>query len=65
MPKLKSRKGAAKRFKATGSGKIARRKTHRNHLLEHKGASRIRRLKRMGLVHERDEANVRAMLPYL
>jgi large subunit ribosomal protein L35 len=65
MPKLKTRRAAAKRFKSTGSGKIARRKTYRNHLLEHKSASRIRRLKKMGLVHERDEDNVHLMLPYL
>jgi large subunit ribosomal protein L35 len=52
MPKLKTRKSAAKRFKATGSGKIMRRNTFRAHLLEHKSPSR-------------DADNVRAMLPYL
>jgi large subunit ribosomal protein L35 len=65
MPKLKSRKAAAKRFRATGTGKVMRRKSFRAHLLEHKGSSRKRRLFGMASVHERDVDNVRAMLPYL
>jgi large subunit ribosomal protein L35 len=65
MPKLKSRKAAAKRFKASGSGKIMRRSTHRKHLLEHKSPSRRRRLAGAFVVNERDADNVRAMLPYL
>ncbi|MGV0026641.1 50S ribosomal protein L35 [Phormidesmis priestleyi] len=65
MPKLKSRKAAAKRFRATGSGKITRRHTHRKHLLEHKSPSRRRRLAGTVIVNERDADNVRAMLPYL
>jgi large subunit ribosomal protein L35 len=65
MPKVKTRRSAAKRFRATGSGKITRRKAFRNHLLQHKGADRRRRLGQMALVHERDAENVRLMLPYL
>ncbi|GAB4193985.1 MAG: 50S ribosomal protein L35 [Coleofasciculaceae cyanobacterium] len=65
MPKLKSRKAAAKRFKATGSGKIVRRKAYKNHLLQHKTSTRKRRLSQMAEVHERDAENVRLMLPYL
>jgi large subunit ribosomal protein L35 len=65
MPKLKSRKAAAKRFKATGGGNIARRSTHRKHLLQHKSANRKRRLDGLFLVNERDADNVRGMLPYL
>lgn len=66
MPKLKTRKSAAKRFKATGSGeKILRRKAFKNHLLEHKNAKRRRRITGLALVHERDEENVRLMLPYM
>lgn len=65
MPKLKSRKSAAKRFRASGSGKIMRRQTFRSHLLEHKSASRKRRLAGDVLVNERDAENVRLMLPYL
>lgn len=65
MPKLKTRRAAAKRFTATGSGKIKRRKAFKNHLLEHKNSARRRRLSQSALVHERDAENVRLMLPYL
>ncbi|MBD2016910.1 50S ribosomal protein L35 [Microcoleus sp. FACHB-53] len=65
MPKLKTRRAAAKRFKATGSGKISRRKAFKNHMLEHKNSSRRRRLSQKALVNERDAENVHLMLPYL
>lgn len=66
MPKLKTRKAAAKRFRVTGSGKILRRKAFKNHILEHKSAERKRRrLSNLSLVSESDEKNVRLMLPYL
>jgi large subunit ribosomal protein L35 len=65
MPKLKTRKAAAKRFKATGNGKIMRRKAYKSHLLQHKSSTRKRRLSQSALVHERDELGVRLMLPYL
>jgi large subunit ribosomal protein L35 len=65
MPKLKTRKAAAKRFRATGSGKIVRRKAFKNHLLEHKTSDKKRNLSKTALVHERDADNVRLMLPYL
>ncbi len=67
MPKLKTRRAAAKRFRATGSGlKIVRRKANKNHLLQHKSAERKRRrLSNLSLVDKRDEENVRLMLPYI
>ena len=66
MPKLKTRKAAAKRFKATGSGKkISRRKAFKSHLLERKSPSRKSALSHKTLVHERDEQNVRLMMPYI
>ncbi|MCL2932604.1 MAG: 50S ribosomal protein L35 [Trichodesmium sp. MAG_R03] len=65
MPKLKTRKAAARRFKATGSGKIKRRKAFKSHLLEHKSSNRKSDLSKMTLVHETNEENVRLMLPYL
>lgn len=65
MPKLKTRKAAAKRFRATGSGKIVRRKAFKNHLLEHKTSAKKSRLSKMAVVDERDAPNVRLMLPYL
>jgi large subunit ribosomal protein L35 len=46
MPKMKTHKGAAKRFKLTSSGKLIRRKAFHNHILEKKSRTRKRRLKR-------------------
>ncbi|BAZ42134.1 50S ribosomal protein L35 [Calothrix sp. NIES-4101] len=65
MPKLKTRKAAAKRFRATGTGKIMRRKAFKNHLLEHKTRKKKNNLSKMAVVDERDAENVRLMLPYL
>jgi large subunit ribosomal protein L35 len=65
MPKLKTRKAAAKRFRATGTGKIMRRKAFGNHLLEHKSSDKKRGIKKMAVVNECDVENVRGMLPYL
>lgn len=66
MPKLKTRRAAAKRFRATGSGKIFRRKAFKNHLLQHKSSERKhRRLSNITLVSPEDEDEVRLMLPYL
>lgn len=65
MPKLKTRKAAAKRFRATGTGKIVRRKASKNHLLEHKSSNKKRKMSKMAIVDERDAGNVRLMLPYL
>ncbi len=65
MPKLKTRKAAAKRFRVTGSGKIVRRKAFKNHILEKKTSDKKRRLSQMAVVDERDAKNVHLMLPYL
>lgn len=65
MPKLKTRKAAARRFKVTGSGKLMHRKGNKSHLLQHKSSARKNRLSKMAHVHEGDEENVRMMLPYM
>jgi large subunit ribosomal protein L35 len=66
MPKLKTKKSAAKRFRLTGTGKIRRRKAYKNHMLEHKSSEqKRRRLSQLTLVHESDEHEVRLMLPYM
>lgn len=67
MPKLKTKKSAAKRFRVTGSGKkIMRRKAFKNHLLERKSKERTRRrLSNIAVVHESDEPNIRLMMPYI
>ncbi len=65
MPKLKSKRGAAKRFKATASGKIKRRKGWKSHLLEWKSPKRRRRLRKASLVSKEDARRIRRLLPYL
>lgn len=65
MPKLKTRRAAAKRFRRSGSGKIMRRKAFKNHLLQHKSTARKTRLSQAAVVHETDAPNVELMLPYL
>ena len=65
MPKLKTRRAAAKRFRRSGSGKIMRRKAFKNHLLERKSPARKRKLSKVTTVHENDVPNVELMMPYL
>jgi large subunit ribosomal protein L35 len=65
VPKLKTRRGAAKRFKRTGTGKLLRSKAYRRHILTKKNSKRKRQLRSRGLVDPTDEARVRAHLPYL
>ncbi len=65
MPKLKTRRAAAKRFRRSGSGKIMRRKAYKNHLLERKDQDRKRKLSKMTTVHETDAKRVELMMPYL
>jgi len=62
MPKMKTHRGAAKRFKITGTGKILRRKAYRDHLLEHKPSSRTRRLGREAEVTGGDMKHVERLL---
>jgi large subunit ribosomal protein L35 len=64
MPKLKTHKGAAKRFKKTGSGKIARRKAFARHLLTSKSPSRKRRLGVSVVADDTNQAALKQMLPY-
>ncbi len=63
MPKLKSHRGAAKRFSYTGSGKIKRGKAYKSHILTKKNAKRRRGLRHAGLVSNGDRKRVVAMLP--
>jgi large subunit ribosomal protein L35 len=62
MPKQKTHRGAAKRFRVTGSGKIVRRKAFRSHLLEHKPSRRTRRLGREAEVTGGDKKHVERLL---
>jgi len=62
MPKMKTHRGAAKRFKITGSGKVRRRKAFRNHMFEKKASTRTRRLARPAAVAPSDQAQVKRLL---
>jgi large subunit ribosomal protein L35 len=62
MPKMKTHRGAAKRFKVTPNGKIRRRKAFVNHILEKKSSKRKRRLRNPALVSEQDEKRVKRLL---
>jgi len=62
MPKMKTDRGAAKRIKVTGTGRLRRRKAFRAHLLENKSSVRTRRLGREGDVAKADERSVRRQL---
>jgi large subunit ribosomal protein L35 len=62
--KLKTHRGAAKRFKVTAGGKIIRSHSGKRHLLGTKGPGRMRKLKKLTLVNKADVANVKLMLPY-
>jgi len=65
MPKIKTCRGAAKRFKVTGSGRIKRNKAYRRHLLSSKGRKAKRHLRGDGLVAAVDHDNIRKLIPYL
>lgn len=62
MPKLKTKSGAKKRFKVTGTGKIKHKRAYKNHILTKKETKQKRRLGQKALVRKTDLANVRAML---
>ena len=65
MPKIKTCRGAAKRFRATGNGKLKRGKAFRRHILSHKGRKRKRGLRHPALVSPADARNLRRLVPYL
>jgi large subunit ribosomal protein L35 len=65
MPKMKTNRSAAKRFTATGSGKIRRRKQNLRHILTKKNAKRKRRLGQGALVDKANIKAVRAQVPTL
>jgi large subunit ribosomal protein L35 len=58
MPKMKTHKGAKKRFKITGTGKVKRMKAYKSHILTKKDAKRKRRLRRPTIVATNGEARV-------
>lgn len=64
MPKMKTHRGAAKRFKVTGSGKIKKAKAFKSHILEKKSSKRKRNLRKAGLVAAADAKRFKNLLPY-
>lgn len=64
MPKLKTHKGAQKRFKITGKKKIVHNKAYKSHLLTKKSANRKRNLGKKDLVKGPDQNRIKKMLPY-
>ncbi len=63
MPKIKTNRGAAKRFKKTGSGKVKRNKAYASHMLTKKSPKRKRSLRKSDLVHKADVKKVNRLLP--
>jgi len=65
MMKIKSNRSAAKRFRATGTGKVKRNKAYARHLLSSKNRKRKRQLGKSAVVDSANMAGIRRMLPYL
>ena len=64
MPKMKTKSGAKKRFKKTGSGRVKIRRSHRSHILTKKSTKRKRHLRAPAAVRECDVERVSRMMPY-
>lgn len=65
MPKMKTNRGAAKRFTCTGSGKIARRKAFSSHILTKKSTKRKRNLRQGAVVDDANLKGIKRLLPYM
>lgn len=65
MPKMKTKRGAAKRLKRTASGKLRRAGGWKQHKLEKKNPKRRRRLRANKLIDQADDARLRVLVPYL
>lgn len=65
MPKMKTHRGAAKRFKKTGTGKIVRHHAFTSHILEKKSPKRKRNLGKSAIMHKSDAKRIANLLVYL
>ncbi len=65
MPKIKTKRAAAKRFRVTASGKIKRNKGFKSHILSSKGKKRKRHLRQATTVSAVEQKNIRKLIPYL
>ena len=64
MPKMKTRKSVAKRFKLTASGRLKRKRANLRHILEKKGKTRKKRAVKTDYVHAADLSQIKRCLPY-
>ena len=64
MPKMKTKKSAAKRFKVTGTGKLKRAKAYKSHILTKKTAKRKRNLRKPAITDATNVKNMNKILPY-
>ncbi len=64
MPKIKTHRGAAKRFKLTASGKVKRNKAYASHILTKKTRKRKRSLRKSGVLDKRDMVGIKRLIPY-
>ncbi|HPC03346.1 MAG TPA: 50S ribosomal protein L35 [Syntrophales bacterium] len=64
MPKVKTHRGAAKRFSLTGKGKVKRSKAYASHILTKKTTKRKRNLRKNTVLHKRDEKGIKRLIPY-
>jgi len=65
MPKMKTNRGAAKRFSKTASGKFTHRQSFRSHILTKKSSKRKRQLRGLTAVHDSDQRAIARLVPYL
>ena len=65
MPKMKTHRGAAKRFSVTASGKVKRSKAFASHILTKKTTKRKRTLRKSTIVHSTNESAIKRLIPYL
>ncbi|MCK9196475.1 MAG: 50S ribosomal protein L35 [Syntrophales bacterium] len=65
MPKMKTHRGAAKRFSLTGTGRVKRAKAFASHILTSKSSKRKRNMRRSAVADKTNEAALKRLLPYL
>ena len=65
MPKIKTSRSAAKRFKVTGTGKLKRNKSYKSHILTKKSPKRKRNLRKSAITDSTNVKNMKKILPYL
>ena len=64
MPKMKTNKSAAKRFRVSGKGRVRRSKAGGNHMMQEKSRKRLRRLRKNDMVDKTLERHVKRLIPY-